>query len=454
MPFLWPEAISQTNQPGGLTANFDSIRTNGVVFTQAYTAGVMCAPARFAVLTGRYCSRSEAARAASNSNNPRVAISVPNCKIDGGDYSKTIPFFMSAAGYQTIFSGKWHLSRGQSAALFADYASVWDDVQASGFTVDGGIYASNMNTLAPGTVDFSHNVEWNVALSRAAIQQAVADGDEFFLYFAPTVPHDSVGASLAITDGILKTPNGTLTTVPASGMPTRANILATYGNLRDSLLGTVLSDLALGAILTELSLHAGVADNTLVIALMDHGVLDKQEITEGGTRIAMMAQYTGMGGLPRGATVSAQVTNLDLASTIFAAAGVSATYANDGASWFATAQGSTPSGRYTISENGQDRAVVSPAGMKLVSRIDAAGASTTALYDLALDPTEIADRSTDSTYATVLSELAAVMQCHDSNTGWTPVADPQPNCHSTSPTTAAPVTAAPTMPVSCCFSPT
>jgi len=443
MPFYWSEAPSQTNHPGTLTPNMDAIRAAGVTFTQAYTAGVMCAPARFAVLTGRYCSRSEYARSRGTAGtDARVGVSVPNCKITGADRTTTVAAALSAVGYRTIFSGKWHLSQGRTADLFGDYAGVWADVQASGFTVDAGIYATNMGD--PDALGFSHNLEWNVELSRTAIREAHAAGDNFFLYFAPTMPHGpSVLGSLTMTDGILKTPKEALSTPPASGMMSRADIVSTYGSLPSKQLGTVVSDLALGAVLAELDANAGLAANTLVVCLMDHGVLDKPEITEGGIRIAMMARYPGV--IPATTRITSQVTNLDLAATFFEVAEVaSAPYTTDGTSWLTAASGGADlPARYTLSEDGQDRAVVSPTGHKLVLKENPTSA---ALYDLGLDPTEGTNRINDVDYVAALAELTAVLQCHDGNTGWTPGSDPQPNCHAASPSPAppAPPTASPT----------
>lgn len=99
MNFYWPEAPAATNNPGGLTTNFDQVRNDGIVFTSAYTAGVMCAPARFNLMTGRYCSRSEHANTRANSNtDTRITVTVPRCKITGGDNARTVASLLSAQG--------------------------------------------------------------------------------------------------------------------------------------------------------------------------------------------------------------------------------------------------------------------------------------------------------------------------------------------------------------------
>lgn len=343
-----------------------------------------------------------------------------------------------------------------SRSDWSDYAGSWSYVSAAGFTHDGGTYISNM-----GGSGFTHNAEWNVALSRGHIRDAVANNEEFFLYFAGTMPHGpSVENSLTATNGILQTPAGTLNTAPVSGLPSRTDILnfASTNGLNDKQLGTYVMDLALGALLDEVDAQ-GVTDNTMVICLMDHGMLDKPEITEGGIRIAMFAKYPQV--FAPG-SVSAHVSNLDVSATILEAASISQTYAMDGQSWYGAAAGSsTMPSRYMLSEDAEDRAVVSPAGIKVVHRISNAGA--TSLYDLATDTGLIAngqenvDRSGEAGYATTLAELNGVLACHDGNTGWTPVADPQPDCHAASPTPPPPPppptdspTPAPTGAALCC----
>eukprot|EP00035_Acanthoeca_spectabilis_P001864 m.83313 g.83313 ORF g.83313 m.83313 type:complete len:514 (-) comp11187_c0_seq1:193-1734(-) len=459
MNFYWPEAPAATNNPGGLTTNFDQVRNDGIVFTSAYTAGVMCAPARFNLMTGRYCSRSEHANTRANSNtDTRITVTVPRCKITGGDNARTVASLLSAQGYRTIFSGKWHLD---TSSDWNDYPGSWADVAAAGFTHDGGTYISNMN----GVLSFSHNMEWNVALTRGHIQDAVAANEEFFVYFAGTMPHSpSVSDSLAVVDGILQTPAGPLQTAPVSGLPSRTDILnfATANGLNDQQLGTYVTDLALGALLTEVE-DQGATANTMVICLMDHGMLDKSDITEGGTRIAMFAKYPGAFD-PNLYAITAHVTNLDIAATILEAAAVTAPTDLDGESWYQAAQGTgSVSTRYIVSEDEQNRAVVSPTGIKVVNRVTAGG-DTTTLYDLATDPgfvadgKETTDRSGEAGYATVLAELNAVLACHDANTGFTP-ANPQLDCTAAAPspappppapTTPAPTTAAPVAAPVCC----
>ena len=87
---------------------------------------------------------------------------------------------------RTIFSGKWHLApETQAVDTFADYPAVTAAVLASGFDVVASAYVSNMDNGR----SFSHNPEWMVSTTAAALAAAEAAARPWFLYYAPTAPH-------------------------------------------------------------------------------------------------------------------------------------------------------------------------------------------------------------------------------------------------------------------------
>jgi len=465
MDFLWPEAPVSPNSPPAWSAEFvphmNRIRTEGTIFAHASAAGVMCAPARYNLLTGRFCSRSEYAGAARQSTDDRVYVSVPNCKIAGGDLVRTIPATLQASGYRTIHSGKFHLSpTSRGVDEFSSYAATSAYVQSVGFDVDAGTYASNLGGTRR---TFSHNIEWMTALSRAAITDAVSDQQPFFLYFASTMPHapNNIAALQDFDD--TATPNGTLAVSPlaASGMPSRDQTLAAAGG-DGRLAGTIITDHALGALMGKLE-ELNVLEETLVICLMDHGMLAKSALLEGGSRIAMFARLPGVIAAQR--IVTSAVMNLDIAPTIYEATGAHPTYSVDGQSWWpeATASApisSTPTSRFIVVEHELDRSIVSPAGLKLITRVNPQFEAThrtyptydqpEQLYDLAIDPAEQINRVNDVQYSAALAELHAVLTCHNSNT--VPGGSASQHCGTT--VTQSPTTLAPTIPASSTSTPT
>ncbi|MHC5023380.1 MAG: sulfatase-like hydrolase/transferase [Planctomycetota bacterium] len=82
-----------------LTPNIDRIAAEGMQFSQAYMAGVVCSPSRAAMLTGRYQQRF------GHENN------IPVGYMRGGldRRQRTIAEHLSARGYVTGLVGKWHL---------------------------------------------------------------------------------------------------------------------------------------------------------------------------------------------------------------------------------------------------------------------------------------------------------------------------------------------------------
>ena len=66
MPFYWEDAPPAPSTawevPRDPTPHLDRVREESVVFNRAYAASSACSSSRFAVLTGRYPSRSKVAR--------------------------------------------------------------------------------------------------------------------------------------------------------------------------------------------------------------------------------------------------------------------------------------------------------------------------------------------------------------------------------------------------------
>jgi arylsulfatase A-like enzyme len=112
LEFYFPEAPASTDVQyqldESLMPNFYRIRDEGTTFLEANVAGPKCAPSRFNILTGRYCSKSIYARSGGSTTNPsnssedRFAVTVPNCKIAGTDEINNLQTVLSDEGYATI----------------------------------------------------------------------------------------------------------------------------------------------------------------------------------------------------------------------------------------------------------------------------------------------------------------------------------------------------------------
>ena len=81
------------------TPHLDQFVTEGVRFTQAYSACFVCSPSRSSILTGRTPYRNGVWRWLPVGNIAHLRAS-----------ELTIPKLLKAAGYETMHSGKWHLN--------------------------------------------------------------------------------------------------------------------------------------------------------------------------------------------------------------------------------------------------------------------------------------------------------------------------------------------------------
>ena len=79
------------------TPNINRLAADGTMFTQYYSPSPLCAPARAAMLTGRYNHRTGAVDVSSNRGIDRIALS-----------EKTIGDYFQTLGYHTALIGKWH----------------------------------------------------------------------------------------------------------------------------------------------------------------------------------------------------------------------------------------------------------------------------------------------------------------------------------------------------------
>lgn len=432
LQFLWPEAPPRTDRrrfTSSLVPNINRIRDEGTVFEKAYVAGPKCAPSRFNIITGRYCSRSVHARATSGSGEGRTTVQVPQCKIDGTDLAGTMPTVLRDSGYNTIMAGKWHLMPrgGGSGSPWSNYSAVVEHVRSSGFTTPVAVFSDNLS----GDLQFGHNLEWMAAEANAAITSAVAAAAPFFLYFTPTAPHaPSVYNSLMeFTDR--DTPAGVLATSPDSGFAMNRTEIIAAADLESnptSAAGDIYLDQCVGSLLGKLE-ELSVLDETLVVFVMDHGQAAKDTLYEGGTRVAMMARLPGH--IPASTQVAVSVSNLDFAPTFFDVARVGASpYPIDGLSWWMAAAGA-PSVQLAnrvclVSEIDTDRAVVCSrlGGYKYVSKQSSEAGSraypfsndSTQLYYLPNDGTEQNSLVNDTNHASSLATLTAYIRCHDQDT--------------------------------------
>ena len=124
------------------TPNMDKLAREGISFTNGHSGDAVCSPSRYALLTGRYCWRTELKRS--------VLKAEHKCLIS--DDRVTLPSFLRDNGYDTAMVGKWHLGMdfpGKNAQTRDWTKPVLDMPLDKGFDYFFGVPASlNFGVLA------------------------------------------------------------------------------------------------------------------------------------------------------------------------------------------------------------------------------------------------------------------------------------------------------------------
>mgnify|MGYP006193823101 CR=1 FL=1 len=93
------------------TPNVDGLASQGIRFTDAHSPASTCTPSRFAMLTGRYAFRADA------------AILPGDAPLIIDDAKPTLADMLKRAGYATAVIGKWHLGLGNGNINWNDYVA-------------------------------------------------------------------------------------------------------------------------------------------------------------------------------------------------------------------------------------------------------------------------------------------------------------------------------------------
>ena len=298
------------------TPHIDRLAAEGVRCSQHYSGAPICAPARAALLTGRYHHRCGALSVESNRGLDRIALR-----------ERTIGDAFAAAGYRTGYVGKWHSGlhdpryhpNRRGFAEFAgflggimDYWNWFLDYNGSPRRADGRYQT---DVLTAEAVDF---------IGRCAAAPGASARPPFFLMVAYHAPHAPLQAPVESCEPFLQ--RGDLN-------PALATLYGMVARM----------DEGIGQILGTLD-AAGCADDTVVLLTSDNGPHlgperfggrrlgmsrfngpfrgQKQDVLEGGIRVPAIVRWPA--GLPAGAACDEMIHFCDWLPTLAAAAGVTA----------------------------------------------------------------------------------------------------------------------------------
>lgn len=288
------------------TPHLDRLAAEGVRCSQHYTSSPLCAPARGALLTGRYNHRVGALSVESNRGLDRIALR-----------EQTLGDVFTAAGYATGYVGKWHsglfdMAHHPNNRGFAEFAGFlngimdyWDwilDVNGQPRFSDGRYQTDVFTAEAVDFID-RHKTE------------------PFFLYLAYHAPHTPLQAP---EEDVAR----------YRGRPGINAAVARLYAMIDRM------DRGIGQVLDKLD-REGLADNTLVLFTSDNGPWlgacrhdgqrvelaryngpfrgMKQDVLEGGIRVPAIARWPAA--LPAGSDCHDMLHFCDWLPTLAAAAG-------------------------------------------------------------------------------------------------------------------------------------
>lgn len=302
--------------PFNETPNIDRLASEGLRFSQAYTAGAVCSPTRASIMTGKYPVRTG------------ITDYIPGLKSDGRKLQTqrtktelaleeiTLGEALKEGGYQTFYAGKWHLgSKGFEADAQGFDVYVGDD-QLGNFGQDWRV-GERLTTAALAFLD-----------KRDAARP-------FFMYLAYHEPHQPV---LEYPNHIerfrakadkLPSPQGPSEISERNGRTRVVQNDPAYGSEIAGL------DECVGRVLGKLD-QSGLAKNTVVIFFSDNGGLStkaaagptsnqplragKGWLYEGGIRVPLIIRAPGS---TKPGTISEMpIISTDFYPTLLALAGL------------------------------------------------------------------------------------------------------------------------------------
>jgi arylsulfatase A-like enzyme len=288
------------------TPALDRLVSESLCLTQHYSASAVCAPARAALLTGRYSHRTGAIDTLEGRGLDRLALR-----------EATLADRFKAAGYATGLVGKWHLGaldrryhpNARGFDEFAGFRGGWSDYYQWRLDYNGAFHQADGRYL---TDVFTDEAVKFITRHRQ---------DPFFLHVTYNAPHFPFQA-----------PDDVVAPFRDTGQFTTA-VSALYGMI-------ARMDTGVGCILDALG-EQGLAENTIVLFTSDNGpqfggVGDdstarfnahlrghKGTVFEGGIRVPAILRWPA--GLAGGRQTSAMIHFADWLPTLLAMTGVADT---------------------------------------------------------------------------------------------------------------------------------
>lgn len=316
------------------TPNLDKIAREGAYLPNAFVTTALCSPSRASILTGLYAHKHQVI----DNNNP---------------VSSQLSFFsqyLQKIGYQTGFTGKWHMGGGNSAepqrgfdfwVSFPGQGSYLPD--AKGLNVNG-VKTPQKGYITDELTDYA--LGWLKTVDKKKPFMLYLSHKGVHADFVPPERFKNTHAS-----DVFKQPK---TMAPGShqGQPmwvqnqrnswhgidfpyhSDLNIAEYYKRYAETLKGV---DESVGKVMKYLK-DNGLLESTLIVYMGDngflfgeHGLIDKRNAYEESMRVPMLAYCPQL--IKPGTVVKDVVANIDIAPTLLEAAGLKAPAYMDGKSF-------------------------------------------------------------------------------------------------------------------------
>jgi len=322
----------ETSVYGGnvLTPNLDRLAREGMTFHNAYMTSTVCTPSRYTCLTGRYAGSSYSHEYLSEF--PKGTQGLPAFNVALEDDHMNVGRVLAENGYATGFVGKYHVGgehfspeERKALGLHDVPKNVpWSEeinrkqfenekiyrklVMEQGFTWAKHIYWGNMKAPFKG-----HNPEWTIQAALEFIEQH--KDRPFYLHYCTTLLHGPNGEWFKSLDKPLVTGEGILE--KPIGLMDRDSVMKRIkkAGLTENEAGYLWMDDSLGLLLDKLD-ELGIADNTIVLFIADHGSKRKGSLyRQGGAEVPCIMRWPD--GIPKGVQCDALIQNTDFVPTWF-----------------------------------------------------------------------------------------------------------------------------------------
>ncbi|MGM9742827.1 MAG: sulfatase [Candidatus Cryptobacteroides sp.] len=345
--------------PGIPTPNIDRLAANGVRFTNANVVTTVSSPSRYSILTGRYYNSNYSEEFLREYPEGTVTCFANSCYLEKD--GNNLAGILRAAGYRTGFTGKFHLTGHQylntnrewgkagllvypkdsdprkdkvtDRKMHANHEWWCERIRDFGFDYVAGVYPANLRETFNDYTN-AHNAEWNLDAALKFLDESTDDSRPFFLMMATTYPHGP--APQTVKDG--KFVNSFDNPVCLTGEGVR-NDLEKYNLDREKIrrqyaalceenpevpsiaASAMWWDNVVGRLVGKLA-EIGEEDNTIIIYMSDHGVLNggKTSLYETGVNIPLVMQWKS--GIPAGITYDHLVGSIDIVPTVLDLCGV------------------------------------------------------------------------------------------------------------------------------------